>query len=153
MYQTPIRSDEILSVYCPPIRPHELYHHGRKGQKWGVRNGPPYPLEQSVVKSHKPDKIKTVVSGHQSTPRKSTPNSIRDHVGNNGKVDIRTFYDNDGMILKDIHTTNHGNPKKHPYGQHGEHIHDYEWYEDGSLKKRVIRELTDLERKENGDIL
>lgn len=24
----------------------ELYHHGRKGQKWGKRNGPPYPLEE-----------------------------------------------------------------------------------------------------------
>ena len=23
---------------------HELYHHGVKGQKWGKRNGPPYPL-------------------------------------------------------------------------------------------------------------
>lgn len=22
----------------------ELYHHGIEGQKWGVRNGPPYPL-------------------------------------------------------------------------------------------------------------
>ena len=22
----------------------ELYHHGIKGQKWGIRNGPPYPL-------------------------------------------------------------------------------------------------------------
>ena len=22
----------------------ELYHHGIKGQKWGVQNGPPYPL-------------------------------------------------------------------------------------------------------------
>lgn len=25
--------------------PYELYHHGIKGQKWGKRNGPPYPLE------------------------------------------------------------------------------------------------------------
>ena len=25
----------------------ELYHHGVKGQKWGVRNGPPYPLDAS----------------------------------------------------------------------------------------------------------
>ena len=24
--------------------PSELYHHGIKGQKWGKRNGPPYPL-------------------------------------------------------------------------------------------------------------
>lgn len=22
----------------------ELQHHGVKGQKWGIRNGPPYPL-------------------------------------------------------------------------------------------------------------
>ncbi|MCI8993386.1 MAG: hypothetical protein HFG80_11810 [Eubacterium sp.] len=25
----------------------KLYHHGIKGQKWGVRNGPPYPLDKS----------------------------------------------------------------------------------------------------------
>ena len=28
----------------------ELYHHGRLFQKWGVRNGPPYPLSRSAVK-------------------------------------------------------------------------------------------------------
>lgn len=27
----------------------ELYHHGRLNQKWGVRNGPPYPLSRSTV--------------------------------------------------------------------------------------------------------
>ena len=26
----------------------ELYHHGVKGQSWGVKNGPPYPLDSSV---------------------------------------------------------------------------------------------------------
>ncbi len=25
----------------------ELYHHGTKGQKWGVKNGPPYPLKNN----------------------------------------------------------------------------------------------------------
>lgn len=24
-----------------------LYHHGVKGQKWGVRHGPPYPIDSS----------------------------------------------------------------------------------------------------------
>ena len=29
----------------------ELYHHGRLGQKWGEKNGPPYPLSRSTVRS------------------------------------------------------------------------------------------------------
>lgn len=28
----------------------ELFHHGVKGQQWGVRNGPPYPIEDKVLK-------------------------------------------------------------------------------------------------------
>ncbi|MCI9428089.1 MAG: phage portal protein [Eubacterium sp.] len=42
-----------------------LAHHGVEGQKWGVRNGPPYPLDRSggkeVAKSGKGDKIKSSV--------------------------------------------------------------------------------------------
>lgn len=29
--------------------PNELYHHGRLGQKWGERNGPPYPLSRGQL--------------------------------------------------------------------------------------------------------
>ena len=36
-------------VYCSMYsRNAELYHHGIQGQKWGVRNGPPYPLDSDV---------------------------------------------------------------------------------------------------------
>lgn len=36
-------------MYQRPLRPDELMHHGRKGQKWGVRNGPPYPIDDKVL--------------------------------------------------------------------------------------------------------
>ena len=37
----------------------ELRHHGIIGQKWGVKNGPPYPLN-SELKNRTPAKIKTI---------------------------------------------------------------------------------------------
>lgn len=47
--------------------PKELYHHGIKGQKWGKRNGPPYPLSEkkhnAVVKSAKSTDLKSQKSG------------------------------------------------------------------------------------------
>lgn len=36
----------------------ELYHHGVKGQHWGVRRGPPYPIEDTTL--HKGQKLNTV---------------------------------------------------------------------------------------------
>lgn len=46
----------------------DLMHHGIKGQKWGVRNGPPYPLDGST-KSHK--------SSNKST--KNSQNKVKYH--------------------------------------------------------------------------
>lgn len=94
-----------------------------------------------------------VVDGHNGTPKIAEPNIVIDHKDKDGKVDIRTFYGNDGYKKKDIHTTDHGHPKQHPYGKHGEHAEDYFWDEDGKLKQKNRRELTDKEREENKDIL
>lgn len=94
-----------------------------------------------------------IISGHSNTPKQSEPNTVIDHIDKNGSVDARGFYGDDGMKEKDIHTTNHGNPKTHPYGNNGEHGHDYDWDEDGKLKNKTRRELTEKERKDNGDIL
>ncbi len=38
-----------------------LYHHGIKGQKWGVRNGPPYPLDTPKNRAMRTAKTKSKV--------------------------------------------------------------------------------------------
>lgn len=35
------------AIWAPTPSADELYHHGIQGQKWGKKNGPPYPLDQS----------------------------------------------------------------------------------------------------------
>lgn len=70
-----------------------------------------------------------------------------------GKIQIdRTLYDKNGIIKIQIHSGNHGKPKQHPYGQHGEHHHYYIW-KDNKQPLRTVDELTDNERKEHKDIL
>ena len=111
--------------------------------------------ETYIEKSPKSGIIKPnkVIEGHQGTPKKAEAGMVIDHIGKTGSVDVRTFYGQDGMKQKDIHTTNHNNPARHPYGINGEHAHDYEWDSLEKLKNKTSRELSEEERKENIDIL
>ena len=123
-----------------------LAHHGIKGQKWGVRNGPPYPLKR--LKNAAGNGIIEV----EHTELTGTPNSITQVTNKKGGID-RNYYDESGRQSKQISNNNHGHPKSHNYGEHGEHAHDYIYDDSGKLLSRPIRELNDKERKENGDIL
>lgn len=80
------------------------------------------------------------------------PFAVVDTLSQNDKQHDRTFYNSDGRMIRQISNGPHGNPKKHPFGQHGEHVHDILW-KDGVIVDRPVRELTDEERKENADIL
>lgn len=117
------------------------------------------PKKDDRIKERKHLNLKSEISpnekinGHSNPPRTYKPNGIVDKVDDSGKVLIRSFYDDDGMKKLDIHTTDHGNRKQHPYGKNGEHAHNYSWNKDGSLRSRSTRELLPKERKENKNIL
>ena len=98
----------------------------------------------------KPDNVNY---DHAGNPRKAAPLSIIDHKrAVTRKIDKRSFYDALGLIYLEIHTTNHNQPKVHIFGKNGEHAHDIIWESD-KPKHRSGRELTDIERRDNGDIL
>lgn len=100
----------------------------------------------NIVKVSKNDIINV-----EKTSLYESPNSITQEILKSGGVN-RNFYDNEGKQIKQISNHNHGNAKHHPFGEKGEHVHDYIW-EDGKLIERPARELTEEERKENSDIL
>ena len=104
------------------------------------------PEENATIKP-------TAVTNAHTMPPKCEPGTILDHVGKKGVVETRTFYGDDGYKFKEITNHNHGNPKWHPYGEHGEHAHDYKWDENGKMISRTTREITPEERKENSEIL
>lgn len=128
-----------------------LVHHGVKGQKRGVRNGPPYPIDRSKRDGLKNTVGKSIIKSDKASIN-GEPNSIIQVENKNGGIN-RNYYDDSGRLSKQISNNNHGNSKHHDYGKNGEHAHDFIYNEYGEIVSRPIRELTDEERKENGDIL
>lgn len=91
---------------------------------------------------------------HVKIPKDYKPNAVIETKEVKGdKVQInRTIYDSKGRMVKQIHSGAHGNPKNHPYGKNGEHKHEYEW-ENDKVINRTTEELSQIDRKENKDIL
>lgn len=102
--------------------------------------------DDGIIKADK------VIKGHKPPPKTGEPNSVVQHEKNDTIIN-RTYYNDRGFIEKGIDFTDHGRPDKHPYGEHGEHAHDYKWDDDGNPISRSTRELTEEERKENRDLL
>lgn len=89
---------------------------------------------------------------HASAPRKYKPNAVVDTISRGVQHD-RTIYGPDAIIKQQIHGGNHGRPKLHQFGQHGEHVHDYSWHPDEHVPDRPARDATDAERIIHSDIL
>ena len=84
--------------------------------------------------------------------RQYRPNAVIDTMSQGGKQHDRTIYDASGVMRTQIHGGDHGHPKQHPFGRHGEHVHDYTWPEYGR-PDRPAREATKDERIQHRDIL
>lgn len=95
----------------------------------------------------------SVHSSHSGNPRQAQPLQIIDHKNHDGKIDKRAFYDAAGLIYLEIHTTNHGFPKTHPFGKNGSHAHDMNWINEKTAIPQKGRELTAQESEDNKDIL
>lgn len=142
--------ENILAKIYDRLGYNTIAHHGVKGQKWGVRNGPPYPIEKSADNQLKNAAGKPIIKATHISLN-GDPNTIVQVTTRNGGIE-RNYYDENGKQSKQICNNNHGNPKRHNFGEHGEHAHDYIYEKNGQVN-RTNRELTEEERKENSDIL
>ena len=80
------------------------------------------------------------------------PNAVVDTLSQYGKQHDRTVYDDSGVMKLQIHGGDHGHPKQHPFGKHGEHLHDYIWSGQGK-PEQPGREPTEDEKIQHRDIL
>lgn len=55
----------------------ELYHHGIKGQKWGIKNGPPYPLVEKAKTVTKDTTKKVKATADKYTNRIKVMNKMK----------------------------------------------------------------------------
>lgn len=95
---------------------------------------------------------KEIFKSTDKLPKEYKPNTIVDKLNSKGEICSRTFYGSNARMKQQISTTNHGNPKTHPFPGKGEHMHDIIWDND-KIAGRPERELTEAEREENKDIL
>lgn len=73
------------------------------------------------------------------------PNAVVDTTSRRGAQFDRTIYGENGWIKQQIHWGDHGNAKRHPYGENGEHVHDFTWIPNEKKPEKIVRELTEDE--------
>ncbi|VTS32882.1 phage minor capsid 2 family protein [Streptococcus porcinus] len=110
-------------------------------------------LLDKAVNSGKIVTVNGITVGHTPPGRVGKPDSIIQHNATNGDILGRTYYDARGIKSKEVHFTNHKQPKNHPYGNRDEHSHDYIFDDNGKFISRNVRDLTEKEREENLDVL
>lgn len=107
-----------------------LAHHGIKGQKWGVQNGPPYPLDDNPAvqakKKNEQEKTEVVTAGLFSRKiekeevdadgfRKPDPKRVKEILK---ELNKNVQYDSDWRSYTAKTRLDFGNKSLDPYGKH-----------------------------------
>ena len=90
---------------------------------------------------------------HPSVKKRYKPYAVVDTVSRGGKQRDRTVYDENGLLAIQVHGGDHGHPKEHPFGNHGEHVHDFSWPDGQEKPQKTTRDARDSERIVHKDIL
>ncbi|MGX7150329.1 hypothetical protein [Enterococcus ureasiticus] len=69
-------------------------------------------------------KVAVETTTNNKLPTIHKPNTVIKRVDENGKLISERIFDENGRVIKDIHHTDHGNPKLHPKVPHE---HTWDW--------------------------
>ncbi len=86
-------------------------------------------------------------------PKRYKPFAVVDTLSRQGRQRDRTIYGSDGVMILQVHGGDHGQPKHHPYGDHGKHIHDVTWPEGQEHADRTTKSAQGDELIHHRDIL
>ena len=94
----------------------ELYHHGILGQKWGQRNGPPYPLDSSVSTGKRLKNTFSKLKEKASNKRETTTSKAIKEAKKMSDEELRTAINRLNLekqyaeAVKQVNTLNQKNP-------------------------------------------
>jgi len=119
----------------------ELYHHGIFGQKWGKRNGPPYPLNPEKDYTPEEKKFHKQISGNKAMTIKAGTEAYRASV--NKKENLDKLYVNVSNAEFNKYKTMMGASNIIDKGK--SYVHKYVTTQD--IKIPSVKEQTKIERK------
>lgn len=106
----------------------ELYHHGVAGQKWGVQNGPPYPVNRDAVFVSGSSKTQDKESGYY---RKSLPKGVSDaldsYIDSNRKIVVGDAPGIDRQVQDYLNSKDYSNVEIYGPGKEIRYLANSDW--------------------------
>jgi len=104
-----------------------LSHHGVEGQKWGIQNGPPYPLNKTVfVSGSSKTQFKDSLYYRKQLPKQITK-CIDDYIKDNKKIIVGDAPGIDRQVQDYLKSINYNNVTVYSPGKETRYIANKQW--------------------------